>query len=491
MIPVDAMLLDLPAPMVAAHLVRARLDDARAALERLQDSRDADALHDFRVAVRRVRSLLRAHRSSLGKAASSKMRHRLRDLATSTNECRDAEVQVEWLQAQRGLLTRGERSGLNWLLRRLRATKKTALGSAVRQARADFAAVAEELRPRLERVPSGGRPFREAESRLWKKHVSRLQEHLGAIRSAGDRKPIHEARIHAKRARYLIEPLRSEAGGTKALVKSLKELQDLLGELHDAHVLEATLERALDDASFAKARKLRDLALAGDREAGARERRRDERLGLVALAGLVRMRRDELYASFRSLWTAAKAGEFDADAAAFAVFLCPPPPRPAEAVPVECERKYLLKELPPFVHEAEVREIDQGWLPGKTLHERIRRVRDEGGERYFRTVKLGAGVSRVEIEEECERTLFDAMWPLTAGCRIRKRRYLVPVLVDGRERVWEIDEFLDRDLALAEIELASQHEAVEIPPWLAPFVEREVTDEGSFTNLALALGSSS
>ena len=48
---------------------------------------------------------------------------------------------------------------------------------------------------------------------------------------------------------------------------------------------------ALDDASFAKSRKLRDLALAGDQAAGARERRRDERLGLVALAGLVRVHR--------------------------------------------------------------------------------------------------------------------------------------------------------------------------------------------------------
>jgi adenylate cyclase len=98
-------------------------------------------------------------------------------------------------------------------------------------------------------------------------------------------------------------------------------------------------------------------------------------------------------------------------------------------------------------------------------------------------MKMGSGLQRIEIEEETNAEFFDAVWPLTRGRRIRKRRYLVE---DG-DVVWEIDEFLDRpSLWLAEVELTHADQVVEIPAWLEPFVEREVTDDPSYTNRALA-----
>ena len=41
-------------------------------------------------------------------------------------------------------------------------------------------------------------------------------------------------------------------------------------------------------------------------------------------------------------------------------------------------------------------------------------------------------------------------------------------------------------LWLAELELTHAEQAVAIPDWLAPFLEREVTDDPSYTNRALA-----
>jgi CYTH domain-containing protein len=63
-----------------------------------------------------------------------------------------------------------------------------------------------------------------------------------------------------------------------------------------------------------------------------------------------------------------------------------------------------------------------------------------------------------------------------------KRRYVV---ADGTRR-WEIDEFTDRLLHLAEIELASADETVEPPAWLVPYLVRDVTDEDEYTNLVLS-----
>ena len=147
----------------------------------------------------------------------------------------------------------------------------------------------------------------------------------------------------------------------------------------------------------------------------------------------------------------------------------------------EIERKYLLDGLPDRAAAAPSVEIAQGYLPGTKILERIRRIRQAGEDRFVRTIKLGRGVSRIEIEEPMTKQLFDALWPLTAGRRINKRRYLVP---DG-DFTWEIDQFLDQPLVLGEIELPDERHPT-IPEWLAPHVTREVTDEPGFTNARLA-----
>ncbi len=147
----------------------------------------------------------------------------------------------------------------------------------------------------------------------------------------------------------------------------------------------------------------------------------------------------------------------------------------------EIERKYLLEGLPDTASAAPFVEITQGYLPGTKILERVRRVSQAGKTRFVRTIKLGKGVSRIEIEEPMTEQLFDALWPLTERRRIRKRRFLVP---DGN-LVWEIDEFLDQHLVLGEIELPDERHPT-IPEWLAPHVTREVTDEPAFTNARLA-----
>ena len=147
----------------------------------------------------------------------------------------------------------------------------------------------------------------------------------------------------------------------------------------------------------------------------------------------------------------------------------------------EIERKYLLEGLPNSAAAAPSVEIAQGYLPGTKILERIRRICQAGENRFVRTIKLGRGVSRIEIEEPMTKEFFDALWPLTAGRRIHKRRYLV---AEGTF-VWEIDEFLDQPLVLGEIELPDERHPA-IPEWLAPHVTREVTDEPGFTNSRLA-----
>jgi CYTH domain-containing protein len=294
---------------------------------------------------------------------------------------------------------------------------------------------------------------------------------------------VHESRIRAKRLRYLLEPVRAEVAGAKSLVRGLKALQELLGQLHDMHVIEAALETALAEASHEKAMRLRDLAMAGERSALQRERRRDERLGIVTLSAVARATRDSLYAELEKHWLGTRMVELMSEVRNLADAIGPVPETAGGwKPPLERERKFLLRRMPEHARTVPAMEIVQGWIPGRTLCERLRRVRGGHGQRFYRTVKLGSGLERIEIEEDATAEVFDAMWPLTEGCRIAKRRFRV---ADGKH-VWEIDEFTDRDLVLAEVELAAADEEVTPPSWLSAEIVREVTDDPAYTNLSLA-----
>lgn len=89
---------------------------------------------------------------------------------------------------------------------------------------------------------------------------------------------------------------------------------------------------------------------------------------------------------------------------------------------------------------------------------------------------------RIEVEEACTADVFQKLWSLTEGRRVQKRRYAIP---DG-SLVWEIDEFLDRALWLAEVELPTEDTEAALPGWLAPYVEREVTSDPEYVNANLA-----
>lgn len=316
-------LLGLAASEAAATIVRSHLESASNALERMTDKRDTDALHDFRVAVRRLRCALRAYRRWLGRAAARKIRRRLGDLGAVTNAGRDAEVQLAWIAAHRDALSRGERSGYNWFAARRRAARNAGYNDARRWGREDFEKVAAALAERLGEPEAGATPLRDVFAPLLRDHVDALERRLAAVHGPGQLRSVHEARIRAKRLRYLLEPLRPEVAAVKDVLRPLKALQDILGDLHDVQVLDAELTKDLDEIATGKAHRLRELAIAGDSDALARERRRDERLGLVRLIAFARARQGELFAELAGVWLTDRGPALVKDARALADSLAP------------------------------------------------------------------------------------------------------------------------------------------------------------------------
>lgn len=143
----------------------------------------------------------------------------------------------------------------------------------------------------------------------------------------------------------------------------------------------------------------------------------------------------------------------------------------------EIERKFLVNDLSVLRGRRGV-SIVQGYLAKEAMTVRVRIL----GRKAFLTVKgPSLGLCRDEFEYPIPRA--DALAMLDSYCGpglIRKTRYRVP---HGRH-VFEVDVFEGKlaGLVIAEVELRSETEEVDLPPWIGV----EVTYDRRFGNFSLA-----
>lgn len=240
-------LLDRPAVLAASTIALAYLDDAVAAATRLSDRTDTEALHDFRVAIRRLRVTVRAY-AGVHERVTRKQRRRLRRLVRATNPARDAEVQLAWFVERSPRFAPAERAGLGPLRARLRDRRRRVMAATREDLQKRFEKLERKLRRRLTTLPSDASsheaPFRAVAAATLARHASDLAERLSDASPSADPAELHATRIAAKRLRYLLEPVQSGLADGATLVRRLKNLQDLFGALTNAHELEVVLREA-------------------------------------------------------------------------------------------------------------------------------------------------------------------------------------------------------------------------------------------------------
>jgi CHAD domain-containing protein len=209
---------------------------------------DAEDVHQFRVATRRTRAIIRATRPLLGETLAP-LGNELKWLAGSLGEVRDLDVLLENLRGEAEGLGDDTRSAelLLAALGREHDQRRTELLQALDSDRYlalldTFAAAVASL-PELD-APDGLQPLA----------ADALRKLRKAYRSTPDDPAddeLHALRIHAKRARYAAELV----GGGKRVreyLAALKEVQDVVGGHQDAVVAEAKL-RAVATAGSAVA----------------------------------------------------------------------------------------------------------------------------------------------------------------------------------------------------------------------------------------------
>jgi len=147
----------------------------------------------------------------------------------------------------------------------------------------------------------------------------------------------------------------------------------------------------------------------------------------------------------------------------------------------EIERKFLVKWLPDGLKRSRSFVIEQGYLATESAGRQVR-LRKRGHAASL-TFKLRRGNHREEREIKLSQKQFEALWPGTAGRRLRKVRYEIP----WDNLMIELDVYRGRHagLVVAEVEFPNRASCRRFKaPW---WFGREVTGEKRYSNVRLAL----
>lgn len=244
----------------------------------VRDGRDPEYVHEARVAIRRARAALRLLGAPLRPRVVSRHGRRLRKLGRVLGSVRDLDVALDNLRRFRKGLPKAERKALRTLRAALEAQRHQARGHLLEHLDsadhrkfivefAEFCATPGAGVRRTDRTTPEILPFqvRHTMPSIILNCFEQVRAYEVVVAEEVAPPPIetlHALRIQAKYLRYSLEfarPLLDEAG--QSLIDQLKELQDHLGNLNDAHVEQERLHAWSEESPDHDAIRLRATAV--------------------------------------------------------------------------------------------------------------------------------------------------------------------------------------------------------------------------------------
>ncbi|MDR7866995.1 MAG: CHAD domain-containing protein [Sporomusaceae bacterium] len=212
------------------------------------NDKNAEALHLLRVELRRLRSLAAFAKPLADPAEYEAWQSELRALSRATHDLREADVIGDaWREMLAARAALAPPPWLEMLLATERDKLLAELNANLGQGRvtgtllAFWAWLADE------------RSLRASDLTLEDFAVSRLGGWLEEMRMAGkdiglaDTAALHRLRIEGKKLRYVLESLPFNDRRTRLLVARLRRLQDCLGQVHDAVLVDAAMGRWMSE----------------------------------------------------------------------------------------------------------------------------------------------------------------------------------------------------------------------------------------------------
>jgi CHAD domain-containing protein len=240
---------DIANKIIAAYLTVARKNEPGI----IADS-DTEFLHDYRIALRKIRSVVSLFKGIYSDEETHRLKAEFAALMAPTGRLRDLDVYLTERQRYYDFLPDSLHDGLTVMFdmfenERTETRKTLAIWLQGDEYRLRIAELAGTFDSPAQIAP-GSEAKRDAmeyaRSLIWKRY-RRVCRTAAAIGDDTGDEEVHELRIDCKKLRYLMEffaPL-FPARRLKGLLRPLKALQDNLGLFNDYSVQQATLERFL------------------------------------------------------------------------------------------------------------------------------------------------------------------------------------------------------------------------------------------------------
>ncbi len=231
-------------------LIRVFLKTARRNEEGAREDWDTEFIHDYRVSLRRVRSLLSLFKGVYAEEAVAELKRVLGDIMKQTNRLRDLDVYLLGRAEYYELVPESVHAGLDVMFNAIEKQR----GEAFEGVRSLFNSPDYDKRLRglqrkfraddgIPKGPAADEPTGRFALKLIRKKYAKVARIGARINKQTPDETVHELRLECKKTRYLLEffaPLFKTAD-IKPLIKSLKGLQDALGWFNDCSVQRESL----------------------------------------------------------------------------------------------------------------------------------------------------------------------------------------------------------------------------------------------------------
>ncbi|MEP3331520.1 CHAD domain-containing protein [Sedimentitalea sp.] len=237
-------------------IINAYLPIAKANEHGIIADHDIEFLHDYRIAFRKIRSVLSLFSGVYSEKATEKLKTRFSEMMEPTGRLRDLDVYLAEKDKFYALLPHSLHPGLDQLFAMFADQRKDAQAKLksrleskqYRQEMNDLAGLFAK-RKKIKRGPDADRPaLNYSRALIWKRYRKVCKIAAGIDAKTEDAE-VHRLRIQCKKLRYLMEffgPVFPKAEFLSVL-KPLKRLQDNLGLFNDYSVQQDSLRALLDE----------------------------------------------------------------------------------------------------------------------------------------------------------------------------------------------------------------------------------------------------
>ncbi len=245
---------EAPAKESARIIIKAFLETARLNEDGIVADYDTEFLHDYRVSLRKVRSVLSLFKGVISPEDTASLKQDFAFLMQETNNLRDLDVYLLKKEEYFNMIPKDTHEGLNILFKyfAVEREKEQKRVSKVLRSKIYLTEIGRLKNLFTDALVLTAGPRAEENSldfacRLILKRYNKVCKIARSIDEKTEDGTIHQLRINCKKLRYLMEffgPLFPEKE-IKTLIKSLKLLQDNLGNFNDYVVQQTFLRQVL------------------------------------------------------------------------------------------------------------------------------------------------------------------------------------------------------------------------------------------------------